>query len=177
MNALVSYPSKEDIQRRANQVLEKHKRLRDPVLLLQAIARDEDIELKESDLYDISGILKKEDGKWAIYVNREDSLTRKLFTIAHELGHYFMHRDEEDQFVDSLFIMRDEEDKYTGQELEANEFAGSLIMPEARLRDYLDDRTPREEDVVQLAKKFNVSPLAMVTRLRNLGYHVLAAEE
>ena len=39
----------------------------------------------------ISGFLKLKTNE--IYVNGEESFNRNMFTIAHELGHYFLHRD------------------------------------------------------------------------------------
>lgn len=80
----------------------------------------------ESDLKDISGLLKKKEGEWVIYVNQEDSPSRKVFTIAHELGHYFLHKDSCDNFVDGPLIYRKEKSKFETKEIEANEFAGQL---------------------------------------------------
>src|SRR5580704_7584897 len=37
---------------------------------------------------DVSGLLKKENGDWNIYVNDKDSARRRRFTIAHEIGHF-----------------------------------------------------------------------------------------
>jgi Zn-dependent peptidase ImmA (M78 family) len=42
---------------------------------------------------EMTGMLQFEDERWTIIVNQGDSETRKRFTIAHEIGHYIMHRD------------------------------------------------------------------------------------
>jgi Zn-dependent peptidase ImmA (M78 family) len=139
--------------------------------MLEKIANKEKIILKEADLCDISGILYKNKIGWKILVNMLDSQTRKLFTIAHELGHYFLHRTEANRFIDgSLISARDENQKYDQQELEANEFAGSLVMPETEIEKIVKKDNIDEDTILTLAQKFSVSSLAMLTRLRNLKY-------
>jgi Zn-dependent peptidase ImmA (M78 family) len=147
--------------------------------VILSVIRDQNIELREADLKDISGMLVKENNHtWTIIVNKEDSKTRKLFTIAHELGHYQLHRQTSDRFVDGHLVAqngwnRDELSKYSEQELEANEFAANLIMPAALIAQTLGKikKENIDETVLQkLANQFNVSTLAMLTRLKNLNY-------
>jgi len=147
---------------------------------LQKIANDYGISLREAELQDISGVLfKDKHGKWTILVNQQDSPQRKLFTVAHEFGHFFLHRTEQEKFVDSQFVQtcfgRSETTKFQEKEIEANEFAGRLVMPEEMIRTelalFVDRKIPQEE-VFDLAKKFSVSALAMETRLKNLGYEI-----
>ena len=147
--------------------------------LLQKIAEENGITLKQADLKDISGLLYRDEKEnWTIMVNQEDSQSRKIFTIAHELGHFFLHSKEHNKFVDSQFIQncfgRSEVTKYQLAELEANEFAGNLIMPKHIIEKTLGEntKTVKEVDIEHLAKVFKVSPLAMKTRLRNLHYEL-----
>jgi len=42
---------------------------------------------------DLTGTLQRFGRHWVVGVNRADTLTRRRFTIAHEIGHYVMHRD------------------------------------------------------------------------------------
>lgn len=169
MNRLLSQQRIEEIKQGANAVLDKYRGIDDPLQLVSRIAADQGIQILEADLYEISGALRKEGGRWVIYVNRGDSQQRKLFTVAHELGHYFVHRDLCDEFVDGQLVSRDEQDRYAAKELEANEFAGNLIMPEARVRERVAGQVTADT-LQSLAKSFGVSTLAMETRLRNLGY-------
>ena len=149
--------------------------------VLHKIVQREGIQLREADLEEISGVLYKDNqGDWVILVNREDSQKRKLFTIAHELGHYFLHKNDQDEFIDGQFVNscfgRSESTKYQQQELEANEFAGNLVMPKAQIQDELG--LPKqagelsENVILKMASKFRVSPHAMLTRLKNLNYGV-----
>lgn len=71
-------------------------------------------------------------------------LNRLRFTVAHELAHYFLHRDipQAANFA-SLPNFARWTDSYGGRkytlEQEANEFAGRLLVPEARLRALFDE--------------------------------------
>ena len=75
------------------------------------------------------------------YMDRgpEWKLARLRFTVAHELGHFFLHRDvpQAEHFASLPDFARWNENyggrKYTVEQ-EANEFAGRLLLPEPRLR-------------------------------------------
>lgn len=149
--------------------------------VINKILEQENLKLREADLQEISGVLyKNKQGEWVILVNREDSAKRKLFTVAHELGHYFLHRDQKDEFIDGQFVntcfVRNEGKKYQDIEVEANEFAGNLIMPKAEIQAVVGDpeevEKVTEEQVLELAAQFKVSPHAMLTRLKNLNYGI-----
>lgn len=174
MHSLLPAQKRDLIKEQANGVLRRYEGMQDIQSLLLQIAKDNNVEVLEADMFEISGALRREDSQWRIYVNRQDSPTRRLFTLAHELGHYFLHKDKRSEFVDSGFVMhREEVSKYHEEELEANEFAGNLIMPEAEIVKRIgQERSVTAQDVLELASAFRVSPLAMATRLRNIGYHV-----
>ena len=71
-------------------------------------------------------------------------LNRLRFTVAHELAHYFLHRDlpQKENFASLPDFARWNETyggkKYTVEQ-EANEFAGRLLVPEARLLACFDE--------------------------------------
>lgn len=77
-----------------------------------------------------------------IYVNADDSLGRKRFTIAHELGHYMLEHK-----IDKYDVLyRKAISDYSGysdeekvREQEANYFAGCLLVPENILSQTLLD--------------------------------------
>lgn len=127
---------------------------------------------------DVSGVLVIEDGRGVIGVNAAHAPVRQRFTIAHEIGHYILHRDQLSVFIDKqmrqyLAAFRDGQSA-SGEhrrEREANGFAAALLMPAALLREEvarlrldLED----EESVGILAARFKVSQRAMDLRLLNV---------
>lgn len=170
MNRLLTPERAEEIKQQANNLLSSYLHIQDPMERVTKIASDNGIGIFENMLFEISGALRKEGDRWVIYVNSTDSIERKLFTIAHELGHFFTHKDVCDEFVDGQLISRNEQEKYAALELEANEFAGNLIMPESEVRKRVTTEQITMETVQSLARSFGVSTIAMTTRLKNLGY-------
>ena len=79
----------------------------------------------------LSGSLSKQDNHWLIRVNSVHSKNRQRFTIAHELGHYIYHKDDEQEFVDTTFFRGMSSDNF---EFTANRFASELLMPEEQVR-------------------------------------------
>lgn len=112
-------------------------------------------------------------------MNAVQAPTRQRFSIAHEVGHFLLHRKAMTVFIDTQFTrpylaaFRDStsatgEDK---REREANAFAAALLMPESLVREAVAQLAVDVEDdaaVVELAKRFDVSRQAMTFRLVNL---------
>lgn len=115
-----------------------------------------DVEFKRPD---VSGAFDRSAKE--IYLNSTDPQSRKLFTLAHELGHYFLHSS-----VESDVLFRERTDHKEKKEKEADQFAAELLMPESSIRAYW----PIAESIQQLADIFSVSYLAMKTRLQYLGF-------
>jgi Zn-dependent peptidase ImmA (M78 family) len=124
---------------------------------------------------ELSGMIYIKDGVPIIGVNSLHHPHRQRFTIAHELGHLQLHRDmiESEVHVDKDFpvLLRDQNSASGTEkvEIQANDFAAELLMPEALIQQALagkrfdiDDDAPIEE----LAKKFRVSKQALEYRIR-----------
>lgn len=102
---------------------------------------------------------------------------RSRFSIAHELGHYLLHKDSRSLFIDkrNFAVYHRNELSSTGEdrlEIEANRFAAALLMPTDMLRNEItknDFDLGDEEVQSSLAKRFNVSTQAMAYRLASLG--------
>jgi len=176
MNKLLSPAKVAEIKNKADRVLITCKNDDATHERLFKIAENNNIKIVEADLYDVSGALRRTSRGWKIYVNRQDSPQRKKFTIAHELGHFFMHTDQADEFVDGQIFTRSEVEKYGQRELEANEFAANVVMPEQKLRQMVPDIVTQEV-IDSLANAFEVSRFAMENRLLNLGLLKNAANQ
>ena len=129
-----------------------------------------DVELPE----DISGVLDIRNEP-IILINKEHRPHRQRFSIAHELGHHQLHR--------LIGIHVDKKSYYRNKksaigldniEIEANQFAAELLMPEnqvqSELEKYEDCIDMNEDIVAEMASKFKVSATAMGFRIQNLGY-------
>lgn len=126
----------------------------------------------------ISGAISymAEPESFSIIINSRKPKNRKYFTLAHELGHYFLHRDalkassqkmyiDTDHLVDVDGILyRDDGKADDVMEREANNFAGALLMPEAKVREVWG----KLKNAQQCAEVFGVSLVAMSFRLQIL---------
>jgi hypothetical protein len=79
------------------------------------------------------------------------SETRDQFTIAHELGHYFLHSQQGKIPLIAFRIVDIDTDR---AEWEANWFAAALLMPEIPFREAFQSTS----SIISVARKFNVSP-------------------
>jgi Zn-dependent peptidase ImmA (M78 family) len=125
----------------------------------------------------LSGFLYLKDKQALIGVNTHHAQARQRFTIAHELGHFLLHKQEEQIHVDHEFRVRFRRNILSGEgadanEREANFFAASLLMPQEFLDNDLEDEIDLFDDdfLYDLAHKYGVSTQALVNRLKNLGY-------
>ncbi|WP_118194305.1 ImmA/IrrE family metallo-endopeptidase [Albibacterium indicum] len=123
---------------------------------------------------DISGVLVLNDPQPTIGVNQAHSKVRKRFTIAHELGHYILHKDQGNMFMDKV-LFRKSSEGYTVKdeklEREANHFAANLLMPADLIKGYLAKNEIdfyEDSDIKRMAEDFGVSSSAMTYRLINL---------
>ena len=120
----------------------------------------------------VSGMLVVRHNKASIAVNSEHSVARQRFTLAHELGHYLLHRNEQDVFVDAPLYRDKKSSLGTDRlEIEANAFASAFLLPEKLLeREVNAPVDPLDEAQLQhLANRYKVSVQAVVYRLMRLN--------
>ena len=98
-----------------------------------------------------------------IFVETNEPYTRQTFTIAHELGHFFLHDDKEEEFFYRSQITKISDEKST-EEQEANWFAACLLMPDTMVYKFWG----LTHDLDKLSVIFAVSPTAVYYRLKNL---------
>lgn len=168
----------------AHNVLQRH-RLSSAPVDLHALTQQEGILLTKADLgQDVAGLLTwTRSGQPMVCLNSQHDdprdpqrlSKRQRFTLAHELGHYFLgHRGAVFYDEQTTVIFR-REGVSNPQEAAANAFAAELLMPEPLLRaeveDLLDSRGWLDDDAVgDLARDYDVSVQAMTIRLSRLGY-------
>lgn len=132
---------------------------------------------------DVSGVLHMKSDAANIGYNPNESKLRQRFTIAHELGHYFLHREDDKIYVDNENYYQTIMFRTTKQlnlsnadyqrEREANSFAAALLMPQTlllkELKKYNGFDLSDNSMITELAKKFDVSIQAMSFRIINLA--------
>ncbi len=161
------------LERRAEQLLVDVGLNTAPVPMAQ-VAAHLGIKIKLADLgEDCSGVLVRNGDRAVIGVNREHHPNRQRFSIAHEIGHFVLHKG--DTYIDKGYRVhfRDLESGSgtKREEMAANAFAAALLMPDAWVREafYQQPFDLTEDDVLEmLAEQFKVSTLAMTYRLMRL---------
>jgi Zn-dependent peptidase ImmA (M78 family) len=118
---------------------------------------------------DVSGMLAKHPGQDpVVYINVSDSEVRQRFSCAHEIGHYIKRGSliadgDEWGYIDRRGPAAARGDN--PEEIYANQFAAALLMPEERVKSFMEARA----SIVSMALQFNVSLEAMAHRIDNLG--------
>lgn len=118
-------------------------------------------------------IRKSGENSFVIALSPFQTEKRATFTVAHELGHLFLHMGF---MLDKELWEKQNQKVYTRfgtseQEYQANEFAAALLMPENVYKEVMDLNT--EENGINMsnvAKYFNVSVSAAINRGKFLGY-------
>lgn len=143
---------------------------------VEAAAESLDLSVVEQDLEgSVSAMLVVKDGHGVIGVNTNHHPNRRRFSVAHEIGHYLLHRDSASVFVDAAPVFFRDDNTSAGteqQEVEANTFAAELLMPAATLRERLEQQAvdPYDDAAVhRLARAFGVSTQALTIKLVRRG--------
>lgn len=110
-----------------------------------------------------SGSLEVQAGKgFTIYISAFSGPLRNRFTIAHELGHFFLH-----SHAGAKSIKVERRDGVSDRvEWEANWFAAGFLMPETLFRQIVDEN---DAEIDRIAAHFQVSLQAAKTRMKDLG--------
>ena len=102
--------------------------------------------------------------EWGIFYNPKSSPERQRFTIAHELGHFILHREQQASFRCSKESVYAGVDDLQSIEREADDFAGNLLMPGDAMLAAIARRSIDLYLLSELAKRFQVSFEALCIR-------------
>ena len=147
-----------------------------PILDIDSVVKRIGGKVEEKDDMDIlcDGTIKKDGvASFSIAVSPYLSSFGRTSTIAHELGHLFLHMGYR---TDWECWKKQDESVYrrfgtSAQEDQASEFAAAFLMPRDQFAEALEkficgDRV----DMTKVAQYLNVSPAAAIDRGRVLGY-------
>lgn len=167
-----------DIERIVNKIIEDNNICEAPVNLEQ-ICHLFEIDVEPIDADDnLSGFFVVGDNNRKIIgYNKSHNENRRRFTIAHELGHFYLHfKGEQKIFIDnnSHKFFRNEKSS-SGEirrEREANAFAAALLMPSSLIENEIE-KLQNIENLSTIIKKlstaFKVSQQSVHFRIINLG--------
>lgn len=172
---------KDNIENVASMLLIKHN-IYEPFVNIEKLAKELGISIVGYDFGEqISGVLVVKDNKATIGYNKENSIVRRRFSIAHEISHFLLHwkpSNKQDVFVDKDLFMkfRNTANEYNQeevhQEIEANALAAAILMPKHFIEKEIkkvEYQTLEEVEIIKkLASTFKVSEPAMTYRLANL---------
>ena len=159
-------------ERRATRLLRDHGVVEPPVdvePLAEALGMSVTYERLDND---VSGLMLFENGAARVAINETHHRNRQRFTLAHEIGHLLLHAKDDRVFVDRRFFRNQWASKgELREEIEANAFAASLLMPRSFVERYVESGSGiTDVDVFRLATRFEVSEQAMTLRLVKLNY-------
>ena len=157
------------------------------VLTAQKLLHDLFIEnINDIDLYEIASYydiivqhlpLKNADGRIVFGQNKAIiSLNtnilyegRKRFTLAHELGHYFLHRKNITIHNDDALTL--ETFRNGSQETEANQFASELLMPSGLFSSNANSKPFSPKLLSELSDLFHTSITSVAFKYQEIGNH------
>ena len=159
---LADFQARSIAERQAMKLLELFDQHEAPVdvSLIAELPRVEVVLRNTRQLAGLSGLSEWSKGRWLIAVNKDDSPTRRRFTLAHEIKHVIDH-----PFMRVLYV--DRWGRTNDQRVEdmCDYFAACILMPRPWVKHAWTTLT---QDQTQLAAYFRVSPAAMARRLADL---------
>jgi len=122
-----------------------------------ALAKAYGLRIEMFTLTGVNGILVNDAGTWTIGVSNRLPITRRRFTIAHEVAHYELHRNLQQVF-------RCGPGPASRLEREANKRAAEILMPEEFVVPWVLSLKPSKD----VARHFGVSEMAWERRMLQL---------
>lgn len=137
-------------------------------IVLEDMACAEDIDVKIAPLNGAEAHLVRVGDVGSITISdRLCSKGLQRFAIAHELGHWCMHQGVSQKFFCSSEDMR--EYRNSGPELEANTFAGELLMPKQLIGAKLLSGEPSWDILQRITTDFGVAQISAAIRYVELA--------
>lgn len=102
---------------------------------------------------------------FTIKVNRHDSPARQRFTVAHEIAHFLLHREQIGSGISDDVLYRSSLSDQ--REAEANRLAADILMPDPVIERFRHELSGQSDEsiVTTIANSLNVSEAAVAIRL------------
>lgn len=120
-------------------------------------------QIRGGDIGELEGMLLKRETSWyLLYNDHVRSNGRINFTIAHELGHYLLHRKDENTFQCSTKDLLDWGSVTRQREADADRFSAMLLMPLDDYRKQVESTKVDLELLSACADRYGVSLIAAI---------------
>lgn len=132
--------------------------------------------IKEISSNQFEGMLVALPDKTAGFINVNRNIretTRRRFTIAHELGHFLI-TTHQSKYNCNSYDLSNYYDKTNIQEIEANQFAAELLMPEKYFYIEIHNKTPSYALFQSLTDKFESSLTSTLIRYKDFTEESIA---
>ena len=146
------------IKNTVNKIYDTFEISKDTLFDLNQFLNDLNITVNYSDHLNYKGKIEKVQDQIIITIKNNDDYFSSRFNIAHQLGHYFLHlEDNNTDFKDSVFYRNL---NYNNEEIEANLFASYLLMPNNQFIKYTTqqayDNSTQTYNIEQISNYFKV---------------------
>ncbi|MGI6587369.1 MAG: ImmA/IrrE family metallo-endopeptidase [Peptococcia bacterium] len=115
---------------------------------------------RKLDINEFRGFVLYDEFAPLIFINTNDSMAGKIFTLVHEFIHILF---EEDDILENIDLFKD-----VKLESQINKITVEFLMPEIHIKEYWDKQERNLNQIEKLSKLFNVSRLALAIRLKEL---------
>ena len=115
---------------------------------------------RKLDIDEFRGFMLYDEYAPLIFINANDSITGKIFTLVHEFIHVLF---KEDDILENIDLFRDMK-----LESQINKITVEFLMPESHIKKYWNKQEKTLNQIEELSKLFNVSRLALAIRLNSL---------
>lgn len=140
-------------------------------LSLEVIVRSKNVILQEEEIDGADGRILMNDDLAVITIDSNIKFeSKRRFVIAHELGHFLLHRGHNKLFKDDNESLNYwYQNNSNSVEVEANEFAAELLMPAKLFYNKCKGKQFGPEIIDNLAERFQVSKTASILRFVQKG--------
>lgn len=126
--------------------------------------------IAHDELRGASAVLVEAGDVMGVVLNRNESMSRRRFSLAHEIAHRVLHPDRRGHVYGDRIASRRRNTARDPIERACDYFAACLLMP----RKWVQEHAAWASSARQLARRFEVSEAAMKARLRECGENRLA---
>ncbi len=161
------------VRKYARELLKRYN-ITDPPVDLRVIVEKVGLEYQEVDYFpdDVDALIVPMNERIIAAVNKNQSITRRRFSLAHELCHHLLHHDRsvlDDQItIDSQLLIAHETSSKDPYEAEADIFAGELLVPLPMLKQHFRSGLTAPDVARIFAVSEHVASIAISTHFTSL---------